>query len=245
MTEATHSTEDPESELISLLGDLQTELATALNSLAGKYPRAIGDRYHLNAGGYINRAAEGYLLLRTRGRIDASKLLIRPAIEAMIRVQALRNKPELLYDIAYSEALEDKKWFRPAAVKYGIELSEKVAPDWEKFETAYKAQFPNAAMTKDKFTLYAAAKAAGLLNYYDTYYRMYCQYTHAALRATGGYLDDLADPEDTRVMIFCTYCALSAVAEIGAVSPNLESLHSRVDDLSKSGPIKLVRRHAE
>jgi hypothetical protein len=242
---AAPSSDEPEAAALKLLADLHTELSATLNSLSGKQPQAVGDRYHLYAAAYINRAAEGYWLLRTEGRVDASKLLLRPAIEAMVRIQALRKNPELLFNIAWTERLEDRKWLRPVALKHGVPYDDNADnPGWKRFEDAYKKEFPNASPVGSKLSAYSAAEAAGLADYYNSHYRMYCQYTHAALQATGGYLNELTDPEDTRTMVLCAYCALSAVANIGGVSTNLKSLHDRVDNLSKTETFKLVRQVA-
>lgn len=239
----TRQNNDPETEPLILLGDLQNELAASLKSLAGKKPQRIGDRYHVTAGGYINRSAEGYLLLRTNGRIDASKLLIRPAIEAVFRIQALRTKPDLLYHIAWTERLEDNKWFRSVAQRQGVEYDESRNDQaWKRFEHAYRLEFPEAPLVPKKLTAFDAAEAAGLADYYGSHYRMYSQYTHAALQATGGHLDVLSDTEDTRTMIFCAYCALAAIAVVGASAPNLETLRQRVDDLSKHEPAEMRRQ---
>src|SRR4051812_30964390 len=201
------SPDDPETSVLKLLTNLQTELEEALNSLGGKTPKAIGDRYHLHAAAYVNKAVEGYWLLRTQGRIDASKLLVRPAIEAILRIEALRKDPALLIDIAWTEKLEDQKWLQPVAQKHGTPYDDHATQKaWERFESAYKAEFPNTSSKGQKLSLYSAAQAAGLSDYYDSHYRMYCQYAHAALRATGGYLDELTDPEDTRTMVLCAYC---------------------------------------
>lgn len=169
--------------------------------------------------------------------MDASKLLIRPAIEAMIRVQALRKKPDLLYQIAYSESLEDKKWFRPAAVAVKTEYDDEAdPPGWAEFEGRYKEAFPNAEPKREKLTLFDAAKVVGLEKYYNTHYRMYSQYTHAALRATAGYSHELSDSEDTRTMIVCAFAALDATAAIGADTPELGALRKRVDEMRKQPP---------
>jgi hypothetical protein len=54
------SDSNPASAPLEVLSNLQKELAAAVNSVAGRLPTTICDRYHLNAGGYINRAVEGY-----------------------------------------------------------------------------------------------------------------------------------------------------------------------------------------
>jgi len=234
--------ENPEAEVLNLLSDLEGELAAALNSLGGKVPKAITDRYYLEIGTYIHRAADGYLVLRNKGRIDASKLLIRPAIEATIRVQALRKKPEIFYQIAYSERLEDHKWLRPAAEKAGMPYDKDPdPPGWNEFEKAFQAEFPSVPLNRTKLPLRDAAVIAGLGAYYDSHYRLYCQYAHAALRAMGGHSDDITDPEDTRTMILCAFAALGGLMAIGAESLNADSLHARVDRLSKSKSLSFKR----
>lgn len=238
----TRTDENPEGHALQLLTDLQNQLQGALKSLAGQQAKAITDRYYLNAGGYLNRTADGYLLLRNAGRMDASKLLIRPALEMMIRVQALRTKPELLYRIGFTESEDDKKWFRPAAQKLGKPYDGTAdPPGWSEFETRFKQAFPNVDLKRQKLSAACAAAFAGLMDYYNTHYRMYCKHTHAALRATGGYMDDLSDPEDTRTMVWCTFSALDAVAAIGGSAPDLESLRTRCDMLSKEPPFQMGR----
>jgi len=228
--------ENPETELLTLLSDLEVELTAALNSLGGTVPNAITDRYYLNVGKYILGAADGYLILRRQNRVDASKLLVRPAIEAMVRVHALRQKPEIFYQIAYSERLEDHKWLRAAAEKTGMPYAkdDPDPPGWGEFEKAFQREFPKVPLERSKLSLRDAAVIGGLEDYYDSHYRLYCQYTHAALRAMGGHSDEISDSADTRTMILCAFAALGALTDIGAESPNADSLHARVDDLSKS-----------
>src|SRR5712692_241811 len=240
MNPVARADDNPERVPLELLTDLQDDLRTALNSLGGQLSKAITDRYYFNAGGYINSAADGYLILRSAGRPDASKLLIRPAIEMMIRVQALRRRPDLLYQIGFTESEDDKKWFRAAAAKVGAPYDDKAdPPGWSEFETIYKQEFPNALPKRSILTLACAAEVAGLKDYYDSHYRMYCKYAHAALRATGGYLDDMSDPEDTRTMVTCAFSALDAVVAIGASAPQFKTLRARCDDLSRQPRIRL------
>lgn len=233
---------NPESPVLDLLSALEAELTYALNSLGGKTPQVIADRYFVEAASYIHKAVDGYLVLRKEGRIDSSKLLVRSAIEAMIRVQALRAKPEIFYQIAYSERLEDHKWFRPASTKAGIVYDKDPdPPGWSKFEKAFRREFPSVTLRTNKLSLRDAAVVAGLEQYYDTHYRLYCQYAHAALRAMGGHSDDLSDPEDSRTMVLCAFVCLSAILPLGAESPSFDSLHVRIDELSKSPSLPLAR----
>jgi hypothetical protein len=46
------------------------------------------------------------------------------------------------------------------------------------------------------------ADVAGLLPVYDTAYRIYCEFTHSAMRALRGLLDQTTDPIDTTMVIW-------------------------------------------
>lgn len=231
-----------ETPILALLSELQSELTQALNSLGGRTPKAITDPYFVEAAGYGNKAADGYLLLRNNGRVDASKLLVRPAIEALFRIQALRTKPGLLYQLAYTERLEDHKWFRPAATRLGKTYDrDSDPPGWRDFENAFQKEFPSTSLNRQKISLRELAAITGLAAYYDTHYRLYCQYAHAALRGMSGHSDDLSDPEDSRVMVICAFAAVTGIAAIGAEAPNLQGLNKRVEELSEAPPLRLRR----
>jgi hypothetical protein len=74
--------------------------------MGGKPTRGAVDNYYFHSGDHVNRVAEGFIFLRKSGRIDASKLLVRPLTETMFRVVAIQKKnPELFYRIAYSETI--------------------------------------------------------------------------------------------------------------------------------------------
>jgi hypothetical protein len=116
---------EEEQRSLTLLCDIQQELANALNSVGGKQSRGALDNYYFYSADHANRAAEGFTYLRKSGRIDASKLLVRPLIETMFRVEAIQKKPELFYRIAYSETIvEDPKWIGSAASRAGTTFDE-------------------------------------------------------------------------------------------------------------------------
>ena len=73
--------------------------------MGGKPTRGAVDNYYFHSGDHVNRVAEGFIFLRKSGRIDASKLLVRPLTETMFRVVAIQKNPELFYRIAYSETI--------------------------------------------------------------------------------------------------------------------------------------------
>ena len=229
--------EDLEAKSLHLLCDMCDELSGAVNSLGGK-PGDFFDYFKFHSAKYVNYADEGFIFLRqaTPPRIAASKLLIRPAIEIMFRLEAIQEQPEILYRIAYSESEEDWKWFAPAAARSGKEHNYDRATHqhrWNEFKAKYTEQFPTHELVEQTITTAQLAAAAGLAEYYDTHYRMYCRYTHAAFRAIGGFLDELANPEDNRTMGLCTLSALRALSSLGIDMPNLNSLSEGLKNLDK------------
>src|SRR6266496_1889736 len=99
-----------EVQSLDLLSDTQTELHHALSAFGGRQCKGLLQDYRFYTASHINLAAEGYIYLRKSKRIDASKHLIRTAIEAVIRLRAVQKKPELLFRIAFTEFEEDKRW---------------------------------------------------------------------------------------------------------------------------------------
>ena len=232
---------------MQLLWDLQRELDKAVNSLGGTQKRAIQDSYYFYAAAHMNRVVHGFLFLRQHGYADGAKFLVRPAIESMIRVQAVRKQPDLVYRIIYAETLEDDRWTAPAAKRLGqLYTTRRDSKDWIEFKDLCISEFGRENVVDDELKLNAAAQIAGIQSYYDTHYRMYCRYTHGGLQAMSGELDLLSDPEDSRTLVFCAFAALDAVASIGVDCPNLQSLRERMTNLSirKPEPLRRVKQTA-
>jgi hypothetical protein len=93
----------PEQESLKLVSDLVDEITSAFTSLAGKTHNGTFDSYRFYSAKHLHRAADGFVFLRQAGRVDASKFLVRPAIEIALRLQAVQKQPDLLYRIAFSE----------------------------------------------------------------------------------------------------------------------------------------------
>ena len=229
--------EDLEAKSLELLCDICNELSEAVNSLGGK----SGDfsvHFKSHSAKYLNYAAEGFISLRQANPppIAPSKLLIRPAIEIMFRLAAIQKQPDLLYRIAYSEREENWKWFTKTAAKvgktHGYDRATHDKP-WDDFKIKYAKYFPDHNTVDQSISTYDLAAAAGLADYYNSHYRMYCRYTHAAFQATGGLLDDLATSEDNRTMALCCLTALEALNPLGAKTPNMDSLSERLNNLDK------------
>ncbi len=103
------NSETSELASLKLLSDMQAELRDALNALGGMHGDGLLEHYLFNTAAHINRAVEGYVYLRESGRVEASKHLIRTAIEAFIRLQCIRRQPELLFRIALTEFKRGEK----------------------------------------------------------------------------------------------------------------------------------------
>jgi hypothetical protein len=217
---------DIESVSLALLGDIQLELQGAVTSLVGKTRNGLYDGFVGYSGRHVNKAVEAYLLLRKSGRIDASKLLIRPCIESVIMVNAVRAKPESLYQIAFAEHSDDGKLYGPAQRAAGLDFDKKAEERWEHFKKVYGAEYPNHKCVDSKLSVIEAAKAAGIEEFYNIPYRMYCRFTHGSLSATSG--DFETDLLDNRTMALCAYGATDAVKLIGGTAPSLDSLRARI-----------------
>ena len=246
-TEANLPDTSVEATSIRLLQDLQHELEKGLNSLGGTPKHAIQDSYYFYAAVHMNRIVHGFLFLRQHGYADAAKFLVRPAIESMMRIQAVRKQPDLVYRIIYTETLEDDKWTAPVAKRLGQSYtSRRDSEDWIEFRKLCISEFGRENVVDEKLRLRTAAEIVGIESYYDTHYRMYCRYTHGGLQAMSGELDSLSDPEDSRTLVLCAFTALDASASIGADCANLNSLRERMTDLTtrKPEPLQRVRQEA-
>ena len=218
-----------EEQSLTLLADLVAEITRALDSLGGKKHNGLFDNYQFWSSKHLHRAADGFVFLRRSGRADASKFLIRPAIEIVLRLQAVKKHPDLLYRIAFSEHCQEKRFLRATA-----EYSQQPYDDthgnkrWKEFKDAFTAEFPDIPTAEKELTIACAAEKAEMKPIYDGDYRIYCQYVHGALRASAGGLDEATDPHDNRAMILCASIALETLISLGAKSPNCDSLFRRL-----------------
>lgn len=228
---------------MTLLSELQPATKAALNSLGGRMTKGVEDLYYLYASSHINTAVDAFILLRRDHRIDGARLLIRPALEAMLRLRAVRDKPRLLYRVLFAEALETDKWLGGVAKRHGVPYTRVCDRDeWRTFKTRCVSQFGAKKLEDRPLSSYDAAAAIGVEAYYDSHYRAYCQYTHGAFEAVSGELDEITDPEDSRVMLSSAMSALEVLVDMGADCPNIESLRGRFSEIINEKPQKLFRQ---
>lgn len=223
-----------ESLSFGLVEDLHAQLCRALDSLGGRPRNGLFDAFLGYSSIHINRAAAGYVCLRRASMIDASKLLVRPAIEAMIRILAVRAQPDVLYRIALEERRQRKNLIRPVAVGAGLDFDSEDERQWQEFRAAYIEQFPHHTLLESELSLEESARIAGLKPYYDRAYRFYCKYTHGALSAVTELARD--DSLDNRTMAHCAFCAVDTIATIGGDATELGALRHRLYTLDDHDP---------
>lgn len=226
-----------EQDSLALLKDIVTELGSALDSLAGKPRGGLLNQYRVHSAKHIFRAADGFITLRTIGHRYCSKLLIRPAIEVMFRLEAVRKDGRMLSRVAAWEHSEDQKQLRTIAERSGNTFDETAgAQRWATKMTNLQKEFPGETLEEQPLGAADAAQFDGLVDYYNTHYRLYSQYTHGVFRATGDLLDDLTDPEDNRTMAMCAFVALNVLASMDIAAPNLQRLFERLSKYKGSPP---------
>lgn len=212
-----------EADLLKQLKELQGILTVAINSLGGKTPPTAESRYIGNAAKSVNIAADAYFLLREAGRVDASKLLIRPMIDIVISATAVATKRGFLFRKAYTELEEAKKLYEKNPVN---EAGVKKALEDLKSNFSAKPSYPIECKRVDaRYT----AEVAGLLPVYETAYRIYCEFTHSAMRAVQGQLNEATDPIDTTMAIWGVLIMLDLLKRhTPADVPDLTAFQSKV-----------------
>lgn len=194
--------------------------------------RGLGN-YRFFTSGTVNKAAEAYVFLRKAGRYDASRMLVRPALEAAYRLNAVRLDETVFFRISYSEFLEEKKWFGSAHRRAGIDKSKETQASLDQFKADYHKHYPSHAMIEQKFSVRDAAVTAQYENHYETVYRLFCTYTHAAFKAA---TDDLSDfyEQDTHTVSFCVLSALWALVYVNVPIPELGELWDEIRDIQRT-----------
>jgi hypothetical protein len=213
-----------EVEFLEFLKEIQPILVNALNSLGGKKPTDFNSSYLGRIAATVNRASDGYLWLRESGRMDASKFLIRPALEAVFCGTAAMMNKDFLFRKAFSEWTEDKKLFATDAA------SQKEADEYlERLKQRFQRGAPECSVKCKIITVREIAEMAGLSRAYDEYYRIYCRFTHSAMAAVSGNLNQATDSKDTHVMVWCILMTLNQLKQFTPADiPNLKPFNEKL-----------------
>lgn len=192
----------------------QKMLASSLESLGGKSRNGLDEAYKGYCAVQISRSAVGFSCLKRNGLDYSARMLIRPAMEAMFKLLAVKKESSLLYRIARSEHEQDEKWARPFAPGSKDVHEEAFGIKWEDFKKEYQQAFPSHTLVDSSIDLRSLAVKAKVDPYYDSHYRLYCQFTHAALRASNDDLEGFS-AEDEGVIGATLIVAIEAVQECG------------------------------
>jgi hypothetical protein len=214
---------------LELARDTRNELVHVLKSLGGHVPTGALENFIFYSANQMNKAAEAYLILRQAQRVDASKLLIRPTIEIMLKTRAAKEKPDLFYRTILNERLKRRQWIKGVARRQGAPFDPAgEEADWNTFREHCIITFPDTDVTNQGLSVRGAAKAIGLEDYYDSFYPLYCSFTHGAFESVMGLLDPISDGYDNNTVALCVFSTIEVLRSIGGTSPGFESLNDRM-----------------
>lgn len=222
---------DLEARTLETVRQVLEELCGCLDSMGEISSRGVLDNFMFWSAKQMKESAEGYLFLREHGGIQCSKLLIRPMIELMVRVQAVQSTPPVLYQILFTEWSRYCTWIRLTCERQSI-LYDRARHDaeWQKFKKHCEEQFPNTTLEEKKMPIEQVASAAQMHGYYDSHYRMYSSFTHGTLLAVMGILDELSEKEDNVAVSLCVFAVVEALNSRGMKAENLGALRIRFDE---------------
>jgi len=214
-----------EAESLELVRKVLSELVTCLEALRGTSWQDPAERYRWLNAKHVRIALDGYLHLRQSGGIDASRLIIRTAVEAFLRLRSVQFHPEVLYRITYGEHLDQVAWVnatsgnpQSAAVQAQVDRLEQ---DYQSAMQSMSAVIPQPPDAAKRIRIEQLARLANIPGFYDFNYRLYCRYTHANVAALLGDLDDTS-PLDNRTMALCGLGAIDTLPTKNV--PRLEAL---------------------
>jgi len=214
---------------LELLRDVEHVIAEALKSLPGKNQATPESAYLGWAAVSVHRAAEAYLYLRNSGRVAASKLLVRPALEATFSGKAVADKEGFLFRKLHSELEEDNKMFRVDG------LTEKEAQDaLNALKATFRLTKPGTHLDCRPLNMAEVARIAGFSAQYDSLYRKYCKFTHGALWTVVDGLENITEEIDTPTVIWCVLVMLDLLqSQTPAEVPDLAPFWKRLSAIPK------------
>src|ERR1035438_7637048 len=229
-------------EASNLVCELQVLLAKALDSIAGK--TTAGEvSYLVRIASHVNKVAAGYSELRRRRMTYASKIMIRPMMEAAAAAVAAVTEPTFLYQKMCSEYKEERKLlteFCDALKKSkqptqgAQELLINLEKSWKHFDQQFTRSHPHVTKNSCKPTFLDVLRAAGEEISWYAQYRLYCQFTHGTLRAASGALDAPTDATDDLVVARFLLTLLGHMKKHApVVVPDLTPLLKRANDLMR------------
>lgn len=217
---------------LQLLSDMQAELAAALASLNATNLKGVkGYSYQMSAG--VSDLSAGFLILKKARNNHAARILIRTGIETALKLAAVHEKPATLYRIAYTEHEGDRK-FLGAADENKIKITpELIAAKWQKLRLGLAPLFPGEALEDSKISTPELSVIGKMPGLYDFQYRLYCNSTHATLRAHAS-PESFIPAVDYLAVAQCLYAALVVIQSLGGNCPQIQTYTARIGLLSTS-----------
>ena len=207
--------EDEEACLLKILREVQNILSQIDDQ---KEAPTMEIAYLCEKAKFVNRTALGYICLRQNNFLIASKILIRPALEATLSAIAVIKQRGILFRKLYSEMMEEKRFYSEAEFQ----------KMWEEFQEVTLKIAPDYPIELKRIRIEEIAKIAGEEGTYQTAYKLYCNFSHGTMRA-GGDRHLFTDSSDTTIFAWCVLFLLEEFRKLGCPeTPDLSDFRKRL-----------------
>ena len=209
---------DNENILLDALAASQSVLGAGINSI--KQTEGVLHTFLYTQAVNINRVAGGYIKLRGHGMRDAQKYLVRPALEAALKIAAIEKQKEALFRVVYTEMNDNRDYAvdEPMQHVHDYHFYKQV----KSFSQFYNSTFPSHDQQQKAIKLHELARIGDTVVLYRTFYRLYCNYTHSTFTAAAFNISSTL--KDDTIVAHCIGVAIGAVVSMGGVLPDLAEL---------------------
>lgn len=224
-----------EQALIQLLTEMQAELAAGLAEINPSTLTGINKYFHPTCSG-ISDLGSGFLTLKKAGNIHAARVLVRTCIEATLKVATVYETPSALYRIAFTEHVGDRQFLTAADENKIIVTPGMIDAKWVKIKSVLSSLFPGEQLKDAAISAETLGQWSKMPDLYNFQFKLYCNYTHATLRAHA--TPEHFDPElDYLTVSQCLFTALVVVNKrLSGNCPNIDAYFQRVKALGPKPP---------
>jgi hypothetical protein len=215
---------------IQLLGEMQAELADGLAGIDSNTLTGVNRYLHPTCSA-IADLGSGFVTLKKAGNTHAARVLVRTCIEAALKVGTVYEKPSALYRIAFTEHLGDRQFLTAADENKIIVTPGMIDAKWAKTKPVLSYLFPGEQLKDAPISAETLGQWSKMPDLYNFQFKLYCNYTHATLRAHA--TPEHFDPElDYLTVSQCLFTALVVVNKrLGGNCPNIDAYFVRVKAL--------------
>lgn len=220
----------PEQAHLKLLAEIQTELAAGLAGINPKTLTGVSRYLHPTCSA-IADLGSGFITLKKAGNTHAARVLVRTCIEAALKVGTVYEKPSALYRIAFTEHIGDRQFLTAADENKIIVTPGMIDAKWAKTKPVLSSLFPGEQLKDAPISAETLGQWSKMPDLYNFQFKLYCNYTHATLRAHA--TPEHFDPElDFLTVSQCLFTALVVVNKrLGGNCPNIDAYFVRVKAL--------------